>query len=595
MIIKTFLEELYGFIEEDDFFYIWNKRNKQTLWLNNIDEAVKYSEEQSKKTGNDLYVCVGTGPDPKKIERIILDKEKGPEYKQFLETEIKKLTGFYLDIDIADENHKKLNLPQNIEEALKLLDTCWHKPTFLINSGYGLHCWWLFKEPFEIETEKDFNFIKERTRAFNNFFVKRAREQEREVDHLFDLKRLLRIPGTYNWKDPKNPKEVYFIKNNPELRYEVSDFEDIFDFNFETVTETKIRKDFGSSVKEIQDIIDEIDFEKKELNQDDMMNLELVFGPKFINLWEKKLDDNARFSSASEYDWNIASLCNRLGFSNQRIFQAMVSFRQKHNLDLKLNNKQYYARTIKDLKKTYDPSKDPLNFNKQPEPSVVSSEPESELKPEDNAQPDKKDSSETNLLEKNKTLIKKALSDKLNIKILKFIKYIEDPRPQYVLITDDNQKIFLGDVSQISSQNHFKKHILDAKNFCIPSYKKDAWDMIIQQLFDICEEISTGEENSSRAIILWLDEYLSEQPNIDKDEGCQTNSPFKDEGDWHIFIDNFYIWCVSCKNIDMKKNRFLTYLTMCGCKSIQKRYTDEKNNTSRKRVWKIPNSIFKGL
>lgn len=588
-MIDIFLNEIFEYLEDEDYFYIWNKKNKQTFWTNDIPQAVKYADEECKKTGNDLYIPVGSGISPNLIERI--NSSPDIEYKQYLETEIKKFSGFYLDIDIETpgSSHKKSNLPKTIEDALKILDSCWIKPTLIINSGYGFHCWWLFKEPFEIENEDDFNFIKTRLKAFNNAFAVNAKDLGFEIDHLFDLKRLLRIPGTYNYKNPKDPKEVYFVKKVPENRYEVSDFDDFFNFNFEEPkiqTEKNLRNTYTSKNTKIQAILDELDFGDQELNQDHLLSIKITFGTEFDLVWDKMLDLE-KYPSASEYDWALVCFAKQLNWSSQKMLQLMLSFRKRHNLNLKLDNKQYYARTIEFVNSSYDERlKKNSTYTSQKNKTeninhLVSTEKDSQI------------NDKNNLLQKDEDKIKEALSNKLGFKILKFMKYFEDPRPQYVLVLENNKKIVLGEISQVSSQNKFKNHILDAINYCMPSFKKDNWDIILQQLFDVCEEIQTDEENSNRAIIIWLEEYLQEQPNIDCDEGCQTNSSFKENGDWYIFADNFYTWCVSVKSAEFKKNRFLTYLSMHGCISLQVRYTTEHEEQGRKRVWRVPTRIFK--
>lgn len=53
--------------------------------------------------------------------------------------------GTYVDIDIRNEiAHKADSLPQNLVEAMHLVEMSPIKPTLLINTGYGLQLWWLW-------------------------------------------------------------------------------------------------------------------------------------------------------------------------------------------------------------------------------------------------------------------------------------------------------------------------------------------------------------------------------------------------------------------------------------------------------------------
>ncbi|MGM5482334.1 MAG: hypothetical protein ACQESF_02625 [Nanobdellota archaeon] len=586
MEIQDFFNEVYGELENTDYFYIWNKRTKQTFWTNSIDEAVKFAEKKKSVTGNELYISVGTGNNPYLNKRIMGDAKKGPEYKQFLEEEVTKLTGFYLDIDVetgTEDVHKKTSLPKTQKEALSLLENVWPQPTFIINSGYGFHCWWLFREPYEIETQQERADIKLMLRQFNGYFVKRAKELGFEIDHLYDLKRLLRIPDTKNYKNKKYPKSVKLHSYNG-AKYNPEDFEYLLlpEEKLSDISPVK-SKESGVNVKvgnkDIQKILDELDFSDPEISKDKLMMLQVTFDPVFTQIWEKKMDDDPNFSSGSEYDWRLISYGKRIKFSNQEMLQLMLSFRSKHGLDLKFDNKQYYARTIHTMNESFDEEKAGVK-----EATKTNSDNQSNT---ENLQ------EKNNLSEEDKSNTLESLSYNLKFQIDKIVKYQEDPRSQFVLKSGD-QTIFLGDISQITSINNFRNRILEAKHHCIPGYKNKEWFRIVQKMFDVCEEIRTSEENTDKAVVLWIQEYLEDCPEVDLDEGCQTNSSFYHDGNWYLFLDKFYTWCQSSKNTDIKKNRFITLLRMHGCENVRITYTkdEETGEKGRKRVWLIPSKII---
>ncbi|MCC7015525.1 MAG: hypothetical protein IT454_23405 [Planctomycetes bacterium] len=64
------------------------------------------------------------------------------------------------------------------------------KPTFVVRSGHGLHAYWLVREP---TPPAELSALSKRLAAHLG------------GDHTSDAARLLRLPTTYNRKDPKNP------------------------------------------------------------------------------------------------------------------------------------------------------------------------------------------------------------------------------------------------------------------------------------------------------------------------------------------------------------------------------------------------------
>jgi P4 family phage/plasmid primase-like protien len=140
------------------------------------------------------------------------------------ESEVIAIPALWMDIDIAGYAHKKSNLPSSLQECLDFLDDFPLKPTLIINSGHGLHVYWVFREVWY------FDGVDERKKArllsdkFQSTLIQRAKEKSWDLDKISDLARLLRVPGTYNYKNPHDPKLVEIINSN-NYRYNPEDFE----------------------------------------------------------------------------------------------------------------------------------------------------------------------------------------------------------------------------------------------------------------------------------------------------------------------------------------------------------------------------------
>ena len=76
-----------------------------------------------------------------------------------------------------------------LELAYRHIEALGIRPTMLVHTGNGLQCWWLFHEPAAITDE----WPVERFESINNGLAQRL-----GGDHVHDLGRVLRVPGTMN-------------------------------------------------------------------------------------------------------------------------------------------------------------------------------------------------------------------------------------------------------------------------------------------------------------------------------------------------------------------------------------------------------------
>ena len=95
------------------------------------------------------------------------------------------------------------------------------KPSIVVNSGNGIHGYWLLDKPFIIETEED-RHISSIFKGFGRYVNSEAKKHGWKIDSVYDLARILRVPGTINHKLGMGAKcEV--IESHDE-RHSISDF-----------------------------------------------------------------------------------------------------------------------------------------------------------------------------------------------------------------------------------------------------------------------------------------------------------------------------------------------------------------------------------
>lgn len=129
------------------------------------------------------------------------------------------------DIDLLSPVHTETQLPKTLDEARLILDALPLRPTMLIDSGHGLYPLWLFKEPWEFDSEEERDEAVSMSRRLQAKLRQQAESYGWKLDPTADLARVLRLPGTINHKE--DPRPVKVIEYHPERRYDPTEFEDI--------------------------------------------------------------------------------------------------------------------------------------------------------------------------------------------------------------------------------------------------------------------------------------------------------------------------------------------------------------------------------
>jgi putative DNA primase/helicase len=123
---------------------------------------------------------------------------------------LKSLVCCHADVDFGpDRSHK------NRENALAAIESFHIPPSAVVDTGNGFHCYWFLNEPLAV----DGNLI--RVEAVNKGIGKALKG-----DPVGDASRILRIPGTWNVKDPANPKPVKLVWCELGRRYALEEFVD---------------------------------------------------------------------------------------------------------------------------------------------------------------------------------------------------------------------------------------------------------------------------------------------------------------------------------------------------------------------------------
>ena len=129
--------------------------------------------------------------------------------------------GLWFDLDLAYGQHAASTLPATDAEALDFLASLPAPPSLIVHSGGGLYGHWLFKEPYRIIAPGEHDVIKRLAEQFTYTVVEAGKQRGWTLDALGDLARVLRPPGSINYKYGK----LVEVLHESGTRYNPSDFD----------------------------------------------------------------------------------------------------------------------------------------------------------------------------------------------------------------------------------------------------------------------------------------------------------------------------------------------------------------------------------
>jgi len=228
-------------------------------------------------------ICAGqSGANPtfhRTLDSIINYSPTGDYYfgvcprpgKSGKEADIEIIVSLWVDMDME------------MEVAIKKLDSFSLKPSIVVNSGHGAHAYWLLREPEQIKA--------------NTKGILQGLAKALGADHCFDLPRILRVPGTKNLKTPNEPKDVQVIVFNPEIRYNLSDFEA---YEVKTQGKCEVQVNFSNT-------------------QEDVNVEELKVSKAIKKLIKEGKQAGDRYPSRSEADFAVVCALVKAGYSDDTI------------------------------------------------------------------------------------------------------------------------------------------------------------------------------------------------------------------------------------------------------------------------------------
>jgi hypothetical protein len=386
--------------------------------------------------------------------------------------QVEYLTALWLDIDYDSPYRKKEKLPPNYSAISCIFDDI-PEASFQVNSGYGLHCYWVFKEPVVID-----NSNRDIARAWNSMFKKKFDDLGYNVDST-SLAQVLRCPGSLNYKNEDDPRPVDILLDTGK-RYSFNELRALLTLR-------------SISYEEPVDLT-EYDF---DLNPDvyicdDKIEIWKESYRHFARVW----DGSALYPSQSERDMALASMLAGCGEEDQIIVDALVMNRRELGVSREKLRKDYYARTIAQARRSELANVGRIALN--PLHQVISRIDTNPLSAEEVEEVTQEmDATRADMIENIKNIS--------GLEVIALTK-IQTTPVSYALeyaLGGVKYSASFASIKELTMQSSFNARIMEQSNVFVPSMKKGKWDKLMSYLLPLCEEDKSG------AIMNAKDEFKS--------------------------------------------------------------------------------------
>ncbi len=568
------------------FLLIWTLPDKRSAWFRDTRSAYSYAERLQNK---DVYFGCGL------LKRNLGTRSRGTI------NDVVAIPGIWLDIDLKGPGHTKPDLPENIDEVLEVLDK-FEKPSIIVNSGRGLHVYWLFDKLLEI-TDENRDKAKDLIHSWQKRIRREFKSRGWSLDSTHDFTRVLRLPGTFNMKTGKNvPVKIIY---SSEVKYSVQQLENALritaqdklpipaDGTLRITAQDKLPIPADDTLRiTAQDKLsipandtlripaqDKLPIpandtlripaqDKLPIPADDMLritaqdkllipadDIEPIPLDRFNALLENNKDFNKTWfhkrcfhdQSQSSYDLSLATFAVQAEWADGEIGSLLLQNRllffpdsfKKHDMN------DYLKRTIKKAREGYE-----MESTKKFEEERI-----------------RENVNQIKAGNKNEDILKRV-SELLGIEVTNFIKFTCDP-PSYKLVTKKGE-VNIAETRSLLNQAIFREKVLESTNVLVNKLRKkkdyDPWEEVVQGLINSREEVDLGEENHETGQLRsWLVDYLDDNPAIDffSEDALDSNPRIKDNR-IYFFIKDFREWLFKVERISITSQKLGVIFVTAG-------------------------------
>lgn len=490
---ETFTAALLGGVPEGMHGLLWTRQDHRSTWFA-ADQPADVAADVQRLAADamDVYIAVSVAAMP---------PPKAHRHSRRIESANSAgLMALWLDIDYTSPDaHKKWNLPPDEKAATELVEALGPEPSMVVHSGHGLQAWWLFERFWAFENETERVAAATLAQRWNNTLRVRAAERQFTVDSVFDLARVMRVPGTTNHKGA-TPVPVRLLRSSP-VRYKPEDFTP------HLVDDTILAARGLMPTRTYQP--DELELTETLAPPFAKHAAAMANDPKYAETWERKRRDFLD-QSPSVYDMSLASLAVGYGWSDQEIAALLVGFRQHHSLDVqKALRPDYVGRTIGRARES-----------RQRDEAVEQVEDVADALEQARASGDDED------IKASRRAALQVVSAQLGIEVLHLWQFTSEP-PSYQLVTPTH-RVDLKDTDALLAWPKIRTAIYEVIGHQLDRFKQPAWDRLTALFPRVWEQQDVGFETTERGQVhMWLSYYLEDKPAVgSQEEALEMEVPF---------------------------------------------------------------------
>lgn len=181
--VSSFYRNLFGTAPAESRISVWCRQDKKTRHIAPNEQEFTDLTQTLAKSGLDVYVGIAT-------RRPGLTASQRGRVEECM-----SLGALWLDVDRAGPGHKAKNLPKDETDLLTIL-AAGPDPSMIIDSGGGWHVYWCFDHLRLLDPAT----MSLRTRYWQSKYIETASKNGWHLDDTGSLDRVLRVPGTKNFK-----------------------------------------------------------------------------------------------------------------------------------------------------------------------------------------------------------------------------------------------------------------------------------------------------------------------------------------------------------------------------------------------------------
>jgi hypothetical protein len=496
-----FLEDLYDGKPGAALILLWTVRGeeKRSQFFADIVDAASFAISQ---TDANVYVGVGW----RKVD-------VGP-FRRGKAEEVGGIVGFWADLDIAGPGHidSKKVYPPSEEAARAVLGLLPLAPSLIVRTGGGLHAWWLFREPWEFETEGERLQAAQLAKEWGATIRAVAGGRGYDIDGVWDLSRHLRVVGTFRAKegDPE-PKLVELVEDNG-ARYNPSDFEPHV-----------VRLDERGTPS----------YDTGALALDAAANPPLekftalcAIEPKFLASFNRQRKD-LKDQSQSAYDLSLATIAVMAEWTDQEIAYLIIAARRKSgDKPEKALRQDYIADRIRHARANQQREQQQLADAAVREAAV------DDLQAEVRALPAPEPGAEGAPTPRIPDAARRRILDKLSVVFgTKVVGIVQHGRYKalYSLVLEDLKEVSLGPVNVVLNPTQMRGRLYEAVGHTMPVYKIETWLKVAQAIAKVTDVLETPESTRKSELGAWLQAYIGDRPQFVGDKwsaALVNNDPY---------------------------------------------------------------------